>query len=174
VHYLVRLYRNNGDCYFINPIHEVLQISGEVLPVDINILHHGYNLDRNYLDKKKKRNAEILYKRLEENPDSVTTLFYLCMMHIGKKEFDLAASFGKQALEKISADDLGKQHLYLMLLNNLALISVEKKDHEAAKQYCLEAIKINVNYLDPYYFQVGAHMFQINANLSISSYSIES
>ncbi len=152
VHYLVRLYRNSGDCYFINPIHEVLQISGEVLPVDINILHHGYNLDRDYLDKKKERNAEILYKRLAENPESVTTLFYLCMMHVGKKEFDLAASFGKQALERIRADDVGKQHLYLMLLNNLALISVEKQDHEAAKQYCLEAIKINVNYLDPYYF----------------------
>jgi len=159
VHYLVRLYRNNRDSYFINPIHEVLQISGDVLPVDINILHHGYNLDQNYLDKKKKRNAEILYKRLEENPDSVTTLFYLCMMHLGKKEFDLAESFAKQSLEKISADNVGKQHLYLMLLNNLALISVEKQDYDSAKQYCLDAIKINENYLDPYYF-LGIAYFQ--------------
>ncbi len=152
VHYLVRLYRNSRDFYFINPIHEVLQISGEVLPVDINILHHGYNLDEDFLAKKKKRNAEILYKRLEENPESVTTLFYLCMMHVGKKEFDLAASFGKQALEKINPRDASKQHLYLMLLNNLALIAIEKKEFDSAQQYCLEAIEINENYLDPYYF----------------------
>ncbi len=46
-----------------------------------------------------------------------------------------------------------------MLLNNLALISVEKQDYDSAKQYCLEAIKINVNYLDPYYF-LGVSYFQ--------------
>ena len=39
-----------------------------------------------------------------------------------------------------------------MLLNNLALISVDKQDYDSSQQYCLDAIKINENYLDPYYF----------------------
>ena len=45
VHYLVRLFRNRRDFYYENAIHEILKTTGKVIPVDINILHHGYNLD---------------------------------------------------------------------------------------------------------------------------------
>ncbi|MFQ5675225.1 MAG: tetratricopeptide repeat protein [bacterium] len=160
LHYLVRLFRNREDFYYVNPIHEVLEISGDVPAVDINILHHGYNIDEDFREKKRQRNAEILYGRLKENPESVTTLFYLCMMHVGNREFEQAELYGKRALEKIKSDDMRKQHLYLMLLNNLALIAVEKRELDSARNYSAEAIKINENYLDPYYFLGMAHYLQ--------------
>ncbi|MFQ5649056.1 MAG: tetratricopeptide repeat protein [bacterium] len=152
VHYLVRMFKNRPDFIYENPIHEVLKISGEVIAVDINLLHHGYNLETDYMLEKRRRNAEILYRRLQENPESVTTLFYLGMMHLGNRQFELAESFGKRALEKIKPNDLSKQHLLLMTLNNLALISHEKNDLTAAKTYCERAIALNENYLDPHYF----------------------
>ena len=158
IHYLVRLYKNRAEFYYENAIHEVLQIPGKVIPVDINILHHGYNLDSDTLIDKRKRNAEILYKRLQENPDSKTTLFYLMLLHLGNKEFDLAESFGEKALKKI--DEKGAdQHLYLMLLNNLAIVAIENNNFKKAKEYCQKAIDLNDNYLDPY-FHLGLTYFK--------------
>lgn len=152
IHYLVRLYQNRPDFYYENAIHEILRISGEVKALDINILHHGYNLHAEDMRHKRRRNAEILYNRFKENPDSVTTLFYLSMLHLGNHEFDLAESFANKVLEKIDENNVAKQHLYLMTLNNLALIYLEKKNYPAAEAFCLRAISKNENYLDPYYF----------------------
>ena len=80
------------------------------------------------LEKKRERNADILYRRLKDDPESVTTLFYLCMMHLGNHEYELAEPFARQALEKMDADNPNKQHLYLMTLNNLAMIANQKND----------------------------------------------
>lgn len=152
VHYLVRLFRNRPDFYYENAIHEILKTTGKVIPVDINILHHGYNLDDACLEEKRKRNADILYRRLKDDPESVTTLFYLCMMHLGNHEYELAEPFARQALAKMDADNPNKQHLYLMTLNNLAMIANQKNDLDAVKRHCHAAIEINDNYLDPYFF----------------------
>lgn len=152
MHYLVRLFRNRKDFYFENPIHETLKISGKVIAVDINLLHHGYNLDPDYLREKRQRNREILYKRLEEDPDSLTTLFYLSMMHLGNREYDEVETFANRALEKIDPESKRYQHLYLMLLNNLAHLNLERKKYDSVTRYCQQAIETNANYLDPYYF----------------------
>ncbi|MCG8606989.1 glycosyltransferase [bacterium] len=157
MHYLVRLFKNREDFYFENAIHEVLRISGEVLAVDINLLHHGYNQGTDHLLNKRKRNSEILYRQLEENPDKLSTLFYLSMLHIGSRELDLAESFALKALEKLGNAKQTQQHLYLMTLNNLALIAMEKGEHEDVLRYSLSAIETNENYLDPYYLLGLAH-----------------
>ncbi len=152
IHYLVRLFRNRPDFYYINPIHEILKIDGEVLAVDINLLHHGYNLTTEQMHDKRERNKEILYRRLSENPDSPTTLFYLSMMHIGNREFDLAEDYAKRALKRMDEHALDKQHVVLMALNNLAMICHDRNDMKTAREYCERAIAINENFLDPYYF----------------------
>jgi tetratricopeptide (TPR) repeat protein len=152
IHYLVRLFRNSPDFFYENTIHEVLKISGEVKAVDINILHHGYNLQTDDMLQKRRRNAEILYGRYKEDPDSVTTLFYLSMLHIGNHEYDLAEAFANKVLEKIDDGNIQKQHLYLMTLNNLAIIYLEKQNYGTAEAFCLRAISKNENYLDPHYF----------------------
>jgi glycosyltransferase involved in cell wall biosynthesis len=152
VHYLVRIYKNREDFYYINPVHEVLQYSGDVIPVDINFLHHGYNLDPDYMKQKRQRNAEILYKRLQQDSNHVASNFYLSMLHLANKEFELCETFAKRVIEKINPDDVSKQHIFLMALNNLAIVHVEKEDFDAAKNYCQQAIKINDNYLDPQFF----------------------
>jgi glycosyltransferase involved in cell wall biosynthesis len=157
MHYLVRLFKNHEDFYYENPIHEVLRISGEVPAVDINLLHHGYNQGTDHLLSKRKRNSEILYQQLTENPDKLSTLFYLSMLHIGSQEFDLAQSFALRALEKLQNAKQTQQHLYLMTLNNLALIATEKGEHEDVLKYCRLAIETNENYLDPHYLLGLAH-----------------
>ena len=152
VHYLIRIFRNHEDIYYVGPIHETLKMSGEAVPTDIKILHHGYNFAEEDLKRKRKRNAEILYESLQADPDNITTLFYLSMMHIGNQEFDLSEGFARRVLEKLNADDLKNQHFYLMTLKNLALINIEKQTYETARAYCQQAIKINNNYLEPVYF----------------------
>jgi glycosyltransferase involved in cell wall biosynthesis len=158
VHYLVRLYRNSRDIYYKNPVHEELVISGEVVPVDVNILHHGYNLDPDYLYEKRRRNSEILYKKLQNDPENVSTLFYLSMMHIGNREFEKAEQFAKSALDKIPEQAGNKMHLRLMLLSNLAMIAVDRSDFNGARAAAEESIRINAEYLDAYYY-LGLALF---------------
>ncbi len=101
---------------------------------------------------KRSRNAEILYRRLEEDPEKVSTLFYLSMLHVGGYEFDKAEAFALKAIERIDPADPKKQHLFLMLLNNLALIKNSAGDLDAVIEYSEKAIAINENFLDPYFF----------------------
>jgi glycosyltransferase involved in cell wall biosynthesis len=158
IHYLVRLYRNSREIYYKNPVHEELVISGEVVPVDVNILHHGYNLDPGYLKEKRRRNAEILYSKLQKNPENVSTLFYLSMMHIGNREFNQAEKFARLALDKIPAAESGKSHLKLMLMSNLAMIEVDRSNFEAVREIAEESIRLNAEYLDAYYY-LGLALF---------------
>ena len=160
VHYLVRLFRNCPDFYYENAIHETLRISGEVPAVDINLLHHGYNLDPERMKLKRARNAEILYDRLSRNPDDPMTLFYLSMMHLGNREYDESESFALKALPLFDASDSNKQHVHLMLLNNLGMIYKEKEAYDKVEHYCTRAIAINENYLDPYFFLGIAYFLQ--------------
>ncbi len=152
VHYLVRLFKNRPDFRYVNPVHEVLQYRGEVIPVDINLLHHGYNLDPEQLKQKRRRNAEILYARLGQNPDDVVTLFYLSMLHLSNREFDECQAFARRVLARSNPNHLHEQHLHLMALNNLALVLVEKGRYAEAERYCRRALAINANYIDPLYF----------------------
>lgn len=152
VHYLIRIYRNRKDIYYVNPIHEILKVPGKILPTDINFLHHGYNLDFESMKKKRKRNAEILYRRYKEDPDNVTTNFYLSMMHLGNQEYEKSQFFAERVVNKLNPQNLAKQHIYLMCLNNLAFIAVNSSQFKQAEKYCLEAIQLNENYLDPYFF----------------------
>ncbi|MFQ5770579.1 MAG: tetratricopeptide repeat protein [bacterium] len=153
VHYLIRLFRNQKEIYYVNPIHETLEICGKTIPTDIKLLHHGYNLNEEYLKKKRVRNAEILHKRLRTDPDDCTTLFYLSMLHLGNQEFDLSEKYAHQILDKLNAEEMAYQHIYLMSLKNLALINVEKKNYKDARAFCERAIKINRNYLEPQFFR---------------------
>ncbi|MFQ5636672.1 MAG: glycosyltransferase [bacterium] len=161
VHYLVRLFKNREDFHYVNPVHEVLQYSGKVIPVDINILHHGYNLDVDYLKMKRRRNAEILYQRLQKDPENLVNHFYLSMLHLANKEFNLCEQFAKKALAKSNPDNASQQHIHLMALNNLATVHLEKEDYAAVRKYCQRAIAINENYLDPQYF-LGLAYFREN------------
>jgi len=160
VHYLVRLFKKRVDFYYEHPIHETLRVSGEVTPVDINIMHHGYNLDTDYMLSKRRRNAKILYKKLQENPKDPSTLFYLSMMHLGNREFDLAGSYALKALPLLDAENSSKQHLSLMLLNNLATVASEQHKFEEVQKYARRAIQLNQDYLDPY-FPLGAAHFTL-------------
>jgi glycosyltransferase involved in cell wall biosynthesis len=152
VHYLTRLYRNRQDIYYEKPVHEELHITGEILPVDIRILHHGYNLDPDYLREKRQRNGEILYERLQNKPEDLTTLFYLSMMHIGNKENEQAAEFAKRALAVMEGEGPEKEHLKLMLLNNLVIVGIEKGDYEDVEQHCRESIATNDEFLEAFYY----------------------
>ncbi len=159
IHNLIRLYRNQKNIYYVNPIHETLEISGNAIPTDIKLLHHGYNFDANILKSKRERNTKILNKRLESNPTDFFALFYLSMLHLGNQEYDLSEIYALKILDILSADDITNQHIYLMSLKNLALINVEKKNFDEARVFCEQAIEINSQYLEPQ-FLLGLSYFR--------------
>lgn len=152
VHFLIRLYRNREDIFYENAVHEELKVSGDAAPVDIRILHHGYNLDPDYLLTKRKRNAEILYNKLEQNPDDLATNFYISMMHIGNREFKQSADFARKALQLIGPQDTHRNHLKVMMLKNLTLEALEEGRFDDMLKYCGESIATSEAYLDAFYY----------------------
>ncbi len=156
LHYLVRLFRNLDHFRYINPVHEVLQYSGEVIPVDIRLVHHGYNLDEKQLREKRARNARILYEGLARDPENVMYHFYLSMLHLSNRDFDLCAKFARNVLQRVDPKKASQHHLYLMALNNLALTALEREQYDDAIRFCEQAFAANEHFLDPLYLHALA------------------
>jgi len=86
---VTRLYNRNFYCYDF-PIHEQVcprdmdkrEEMAQCFLVPMEVIHYGYALPKEEMQKKQLRNLELLYHNLEKNPDDLYTLF-----QIGQSEF---------------------------------------------------------------------------------------
>lgn len=91
---------------FLYPIHEQIRsidpakrtgiMDSFLLPMEV--IHHGYNVMVEEMLQKQERNLKLLYKRLEEMPEDVYTLFQIGQSEYNKGNIDLAIEFYEKSL----------------------------------------------------------------------------
>ncbi|MFM8473571.1 MAG: glycosyltransferase [Candidatus Kapaibacterium sp.] len=79
-----RIFRNYGypRVHFRGRVHEqitpsILECGGELVNTDITILHTGYDIDREEMERKVQRNYELLIKHVQEEPLNAYAWFQL-------------------------------------------------------------------------------------------------
>ena len=98
----VRIFKNRPDTRFVGQIHETLQnISKEKQNIeflsDIKIYHTGYAAA--VVEKKFKRNLEILKKSADENHDEDKNCLYFADCYYGLKDFEKSLEYARRAAE---------------------------------------------------------------------------
>ena len=123
--------------HYENPVHEQIcpidtkrrneQMKTFLVPMEV--IHHGYAISAEEMEKKQKRNLAILYQALDKNPEDA----YLCFQ-IGQSEFILhhyekAVTYYERGMELAPPLDAPYMQIMIMSLAR-AYIELDKR-HEA-------------------------------------------
>lgn len=126
---VTRFYNRNFYVYDY-PIHEQVcaikmsqreeMLSCFLLPMEV--IHHGYALNKEDMEVKQQRNLDLLYKNLEKRPDDPYTLFQIGQSQFIVGNLEKAVEFYEKAVEQ----DPSPEFLYVqMLIVSLAKVYVK-------------------------------------------------
>lgn len=148
-HYSPRLFKKSPDIYYYGIVHNLLNLPDNVAVSDIKLYHLGYDLDQDKMKKKFERSITLLLKQVEEHPDDPFVLMNTAQMFLSRNFIDEAEQYAKKCVELLEDDPGFQEHLLLMGLYQLSLIYLRRGDYESCEEYCMKALEIKENYIDP-------------------------
>ncbi len=132
-----RIIKNNGVFNWVGRVHETLCSCRETKMGrndEVRVIHQGIEAD-----KKGERNLKLLekeYEETKEKPDP-RIIFYLGFVYFGMKEYKKALSFFEKYITMSGWDE----EVYLVL-EMMADIHREWKEHDKALELCFRAMKL--------------------------------
>jgi len=147
-----RLFTNQKGITFSGRIHEQISPSlkktgGVEHSTNIEILHHGYNLEEKEQNKKNKRNRELLEKMVRENPDYAYGHYTLAQNYALTKNFVQSAEHFKKALALKQLDSRLMASLYV----TYAEVLIELEKYDEAHNHIMTSLEIEKMQNGAYY-----------------------
>ncbi|MGZ0051796.1 glycosyltransferase [Brevibacillus gelatini] len=148
-----RIFRNHPEIRYEGSIHERIMRSGKaprgLMASDgLAIIHTGYSSDIHLSKEKSKRNIELLYAQLENNPQSGEVYFYLAESYMAAREFEPALEYATKSAELDNCNLLGvKQKNHLNIIT--CMIHLEK-DKKEVQSWIQKGIELFPDYPDFY------------------------
>jgi glycosyltransferase involved in cell wall biosynthesis len=155
-----RLFRNNGDHYYVGRVHNYLYTkeTNKTLkrPIAELVVIHK-RTEENAVVRQQQRadmNVRILKEELEKDPSNTRNLFYLANTYYETTQYDLAIACYTKYLTLSTWKTERAEASYM-----LGCIYSEKKDYTNAEAIMLDAIKED-SYRPEFYILLGDIMFQ--------------
>lgn len=165
-----RLFRNTSNFKYVGAIHEQPQFQNPAEYLDLTLVHYGYvSTDSELMEKKFKRNSELLHRVLEQEPDNIYYLHQLFNTYGMYKDYDNALYYSKKAynIAKKKKVDITKS---MYIYSDLATALYNKRKFTEVESICKEAISLKDGYVDFYYY-LGKSQLILNKNKeAIESY----
>ena len=144
-HYMkyVRLFRNKNGIGFTGTVHEQIENSllsngYKIVDTGIEITHLGYNVPREEVEKKARRNLDLLIKEYEKNK-SAYNAFQLGNTYSVLKEYECAKDYYLEAAGNNSLKSEYKAYAYL----NLSDYMLKKHNLDQACKYVNQGLMEN-------------------------------
>lgn len=94
-----RVFRRNA-IHYEGIVHNQPHTHGKAAQCDfVHLLHYGYDLSPEEKQKKKERLLELLYKRLENNPEDYSVYFYLAQCYAVNGDDDKCIEAGEEYIK---------------------------------------------------------------------------
>lgn len=140
----VRLVRNTADFHYEGIVHENPIFKGQAVITDkITLNHHGYHLTPKEMEKKRKRNTDLLLARAKNNPDDIATYFYLAnhyafVLKSTSDNLHKALEYGLKCIQLLSPDPNRWPFAYLGIYRAIGEIYFLLGDYKEAGKWCLK------------------------------------
>jgi len=149
-HNFERLFRNNGIIHYEGAVHN--RIIGGTKPVfsSIQLIHHGYDVDKDKFEEKFKRTTDLLRHEISKDPLNPLHHHYLGVSY-------LSLGMHKESSEEselaISLADTQKNinPIYLWTHFNASMSSYQLGDIEKAEKFARKAFERSNDHLDSIY-----------------------
>jgi len=149
--YSGRLFKNRKSIYYEGIVHNVLRMPKRVATSDVRVYHFGYDLMPEKMQKKFERSLTLLLKQVEDNSEDAFARYNTTQMYLSRNYRKEAEVHAKKLLEIVGSNNKKQEHLYLMGLYQMAVITFGDNRQEESENYCNEALKIKDDYVDPMY-----------------------
>ncbi|MBB6216419.1 glycosyltransferase involved in cell wall biosynthesis [Anaerosolibacter carboniphilus] len=168
--YIPRLFKKTKDFRYEGNIHEQATLKNPNYLLKSKLLHYGYiTTDKELVEKKFKRNYQLLIDGLEKNPENVYYWFQLAQTYGSHYDYEEAIEANLKAYHfaKQQGIDLrNRMHIYI----NLALLYFIVKRYPELERLCYEAIQVKDGYIDEYYFLAKAQQELFKDEQAIENY----
>ncbi|MCP4581876.1 MAG: tetratricopeptide repeat protein [candidate division Zixibacteria bacterium] len=144
-----RMFRNHKGYKYHGIVHNQLDISGKTLMTQLRVIHHGYGLSDEQMEKKGKRTEALLLQQLKENPDLIFPHFNLAQIYRGLSKPEKSLEHAKIVIDNISIDDLDHRHVLMMALDQMGCAYIGIENLEKAEEIFKKALDYKEDYLDP-------------------------
>ena len=96
-----------------------MEISGKTLMTQLRVIHHGYGLSDEQMEKKGRRTEALLLQQLKANPALVFPDFNLSQIYRGLSMPEKSLEHAKIVVDIIDIDDLEHRHVLRMALDQM-------------------------------------------------------
>lgn len=156
---LLRLFKK-GNIKYQGIVHEQPICNSPITDTNIRFIHYGYDSsDYELMEYKFKRNLELLFKQLKNDPDNIYVNFQIAVSYIMHKDLSEALKYIEIAYSK--AKSKGKIDNYIYVLDKYCLILFRLKDYYSLLDKVKEGIKYYDNFMD-FYFYLGGAYYNLN------------
>ena len=137
----LRVFRNYPGIHFVEPIHEQIWPAlavhePRVADTELRILHHGYAVSEDAIDRKRRRNLDGALRVLERQPDNAFYLYHAGIGHLTLSEPDKAMPWLERALRHAQGGERP------VILNALAQACFDQKEHRQAEQHLRQSVEL--------------------------------
>jgi tetratricopeptide (TPR) repeat protein len=144
-----RMFRRNKGFKYHGIVHNQLEVTGKTLISQFKVIHHGYGLSSEQMEKKGRRSEALLLKQLEESPQAIFPHFNLAQLYRGLGEPQKSLEHASIVAERIGPDDLDRRHVFLMSLDQIGCAHIGLEQLDEAEKTFKEALEYKNDYLDP-------------------------
>lgn len=159
-HYQERIFKNSGTFQYKGTVHNQPIYQQPVLTVhDIQLMHYGYiNEDKDLMEKKFQRTANMLKKELEGDSEHVYYRFQLARSYMMHGDSEIAIEEIKKAYESMKKQDKRLIPHRYYVFGEYARMALHTNQFEQVINICIEGLSYNKNYLDLYYYLGHAYL----------------
>ena len=167
---MIRFFRRSYGPRYNGFVHNrpIIKSDTTIYRLPFRILHYGYDLDEETMNKKYQRVLRMCRKATMEDPDdSVMWLHYYHALKVkdGKFDHDQVPEMERALMSGISLCDNvnDRQNVYIQLLVGMALVQYMKNDHAGCVKYAELALSHKKDFLDALYLVGMGYTYGVDA-----------
>ncbi|GKX30811.1 hypothetical protein SH1V18_32910 [Vallitalea longa] len=147
-----RIFRNDGEFYYYNAVHNQPKSSLPVKSLDIEFLHYGYIMTDGIREKKFARTGTLLKKELEKDPYN---LYFRCQLSSSYGMYGDIVSAVKQVdiYMRIIKDNNMINDLIFMYYNNAIALYMNIGRYDDAEAVCDRGLTYKPDFIDFIYYK---------------------
>jgi len=146
---MIRLFKNFNGIYYEGVVHNTIKYSGKCLESSLSIIHHGYNLSEDKMEKKFLRTTTLLKKQIKTDPHNPIPHMYLGISYMGVKMYDEAIEESKTALKLAEESGCLTGDLFVSYYI-ISAACFEKGVLKESETYALKKVEMDDQSLDGY------------------------
>ena len=145
-----RFFRNGVGVRYEGIVHNQPKITGKVVPSDLELSHHGYDLTPEKMERKFHRTSTLLKQRVEEDPQDFDAYYYLSYLYASRERYSEAVQYGSQCLRYLPESHQNRT-AYQGAYYSIGASYAELGAYREAKEWLREGIKALGDDVDLYY-----------------------